>query len=367
MEIERKSVEKPTVAHASVAQTPVSQTAASPMPTQMADVAGRAANDGGATSADSRMPVILPASSTPPVFPMPVESPTPPVFPMPVESPTPADAANAAAAPIRDDRPPLTAGVGNGMIWVGDTAEPGARKRLQREFDNIGRVLARFSIRPFATRVTRNPDIYGVSHDIRLMYRDWQDEVTLQQPRPKPQDAVMNQWVFDLAHLQRVAPDNTQNIADLFMRYERQSDGRVRPCWDEGHCYYSAMYLDELEQKGMFARPGGARCKSAFALVEERSGLVLSIPANSVVCWLYFNDGAGIEIAVCDGIAVRRRMERYPWYFDADATLSDDDIERDIAGCADVLDRLESGEVDQRGLRGMMPASPFASYWGQSA
>lgn len=245
-----------------------------------------------------------------------------------------------------------------GLIWVDDTTASGYPSRLQKEFDRIGEIMPKFTVRPFAPFADRRLDGWGVPCDCRLIEHRWDDPLDDVHAR---QSDYLRQWAFDLSDMHKRAPYNSRCLADLFLRYTQQ-DGRIVPNWKSSHQYFSVMTLDDLEACGMLAKPRGRREKKVVALVEERSGLVLPLPSGCVVSWMHFGGGSGVEISVYDGAALSRRMTRYPQYFDRVATLNDDDIERDIIGCLNVLDRLESGLLTQAELLRNMPAYPFDRY-----
>ncbi|KAB8287107.1 hypothetical protein DSM100688_1882 [Bifidobacterium ramosum] len=248
-----------------------------------------------------------------------------------------------------------------GLIWVDDTTAAGYPSRLQKQFDQIGRIMPKFTIRPFVPFRNRARDQWGVPCDCRLIEHKWDDSAGMVRDQ---RWGSGNGWAFDISGLRRCAPCNNHCLADLFLRYTAVDDGRIVPDWDASHQYFSAMRLDDLESRNMLAKPRGRREKGVVALVEERSGLVLPLPSGCVVSWLYFGDGSGVEIAVYDGIAMRDRMNRYPEYFDTEVVLNEDDVERDIAGCLDVIEKLEQGFFTQDDLLNNMPRYPFAQSHG---
>ena len=247
-----------------------------------------------------------------------------------------------------------------GLIWVDDTSARGMT-RLQKEFDGIGPIMPKFTIRPFASFASRKRDELGIPLFCQLIehrHKDEPDKVRVQHY------GSPDRWAFDLSGLHKCAPYNNLCLADMFLRYERLDDGRIAFDRERSHQYFSAMRLSRLETFGMLAEPGQRRERGVVALVEERAGLVLPLPLGCVVSWMHFGDGSGVEIAVYDGAAMRRRMDLYPEYFDDEAVPNDDDIERDIAGCVDVITRLESGTLSQSELRNAMPRYPFAERCG---
>ncbi|KAB7790035.1 hypothetical protein [Bifidobacterium leontopitheci] len=243
-----------------------------------------------------------------------------------------------------------------GLIWVDDTTRAGATSRLQRQFDAIADMtMAKFSVRPFKPFFNK-PRLWGMPYGCRVIQHLWGDDAGTVREQCCPID---NMWAFDLFGLHGSAPYNHKCLADICLRYDER-DGRIVPDWDQQYQYFSAMRLDDLESCGVLAQPHGRRERGVVALVEERSGLVLPLPSECVVYWAFYGNGSGVEIAVYDGVAMRRRMDRYPEYFDEDIVLNEDDVERDIAGCIEVLEQLESGFLTQPELRKRMPRYPFA-------
>ncbi|PLS25158.1 hypothetical protein Tam1G_0724 [Bifidobacterium imperatoris] len=240
-----------------------------------------------------------------------------------------------------------------GIIWVGDTSQPGTLERLQHEFDAIGNIMPAFEVTGFDNfdRHYLNKYDYPKAFTLcRHMWNEQHDEWHLQAP---------NNTAFDQTILRSRVPVNWHCTTDLCLRYHKEGD-EVTTDWDSSHQFFSVMRLDDLKRDHMLTGDDERREESVVALIEHHSGLVLPLPDHAAISWMYYNDGAGIEVSVYDGKSLHWQMDTYPEYFDPDVLLNEDDVELDIANCLDLLEQIQKGFLNPRELPAKdVPACPI--------
>lgn len=229
-----------------------------------------------------------------------------------------------------------------GIIWVGDTSQSDSIQRLQNEFDAIGNIMPAFEITGFDNFDRHILNEYFYPENITL-YQHWWKEQT-----PERHLQRTSSIAFDQTTLRMRVPVNWHCTSDLCLRYKQDDDG-VKPDWESPHQYFSVMCLSDLEQNHMLAKTD-SREESAVALIEHRSGLVLPLPDHAAVSWMYYGDGAGVEVSVYDGKSLRWQMETYPEYFNPDIFLNEDDVELDISNCLNLLEQIQQGFINPRSI-----------------
>lgn len=247
-----------------------------------------------------------------------------------------------------------------GLIWVGDTSQPGSLKRLQHEFDLIGNIMPEFEVTGFENFDHYQLNWYGYPEAFVLYQHMWKEDGEGRDTgsETRVQRGSMNDVAFDQTVLRTKVPVNWHCTSDLCLRYQKDGD-RITPDWESAHQYFSVMHLAELEREHMLTDDDRLREESVVALVEHRSGLVLPLPAHSVISWMHYNDGAGVEFAVYDGKSLQWQMDTYPEYFDPDMFLNEDDVELDIANCLDLIERIHTGFLNPRSLtKESLPTCP---------
>lgn len=233
----------------------------------------------------------------------------------------------------------------DGIIWVGDTSEEDAPRRIEEQLEAIGPVVPNFRILSFRKFSTMPLDSDGNPLWCPLIFHDWSNPAD-QRSR---QGGRLNSIVFDMSVLRQSAPCNSQTTADLFMRYTA-SHGRIVPDWDEPHQYISALDARPLIDRDILRVPGMEREPKVLALVETRTGLAIPLPKDSAIVWQFFQSGFGFEMSVWDGIALRRQQKMYPLYFAKEDRTNEAEVEMDIADCLKTLEALQDGRLNPRDL-----------------
>ncbi|KFI93317.1 ribose-phosphate pyrophosphokinase [Bifidobacterium saguini DSM 23967] len=230
-----------------------------------------------------------------------------------------------------------------GIIWVGDTSQPGTLERLQHEFDAIGNIMPAFEVTGFDNFDRHYLNKYDYPKAFTL-YRHMWNAKSSQWFQQEPDNTA-----FDQSILRSRVPVNWHCTADLCLRYQKEDD-EVTTDWDSSYQFFSVMLLHDLEREHMLTDDDERREESVVALIEHRSELVLPLPAHAAISWMYYSDGAGIEISVCDGKSLRWQMGAYPEYFNPNIVLNEDDVELDIANCLDLLEQIQKGFLNPREL-----------------
>ena len=237
-------------------------------------------------------------------------------------------------------------GSAHGLIWVGNTSRKDALKRLQSRFDRIGNIAAKFKVRGFSEFRDRCINNHGYPVDCLPIAHDWQSR----KPGYHIQEGDLNDIVFDMAKLRASTPINCTCTTDLFLRYSVDEHG-AKADWEQSHQFYSVMREVDLRAADMLRDGDDGRERKVVALCEQVSGLVLALPAYSVVSWLFYDNGCGLELCVYDGKALKQQMNQYPAYYDPETFVSDNAIELDIANCLDTIEKIQDRFLDPRTLK----------------
>lgn len=229
----------------------------------------------------------------------------------------------------------------DGIIWVGDTSEEDAPRRIEEQLEAIGPVAPNFHILSFRKFSTMPLDSDGNPLCCRPVFHNWSNPTGERQW----QGGRLNRIILDMSALRQSAPYNSQTTADFFMRYT-PSHGRIVPDWDEPHQYISALDARPLIDRDILRVPGMAREPKVLALVETRTGLAIPLPKDSAIVWQFFGSGFGFEMSVWDGIALRRQQKMYPLYFAKEDRTNEAEVEMDIADCLKTLETLQDGRLN---------------------
>lgn len=216
-----------------------------------------------------------------------------------------------------------------GFIWVGDTGRPDAIEQVQRSFDEqLHHASEEFRITGFKDFTTLECNRYGWPCAFVLLCRDWHDS------HMRRQQGALRQIAFNMATLRSLTPINSVSTGDFVVRF--LDEGGL----DEHRILTNVQRTSMLHRHGLLTCEYDKRESDALALNCVRTGLTLALPSESAVVWKTDDDGSIIDIGVHDAVSLRMQMNAYPQLFDKDSILSDDDVERDIADCLNVLNLI---------------------------
>lgn len=234
--------------------------------------------------------------------------------------------------------------IGRGFIWVGDSADPGILDIINQRVQAIGPLAARFEAHGLRRLRCKERNRDRTPKAAPLYYHPFSEEGT----EARLQRGTLNQVVFQLDVLHRMRPDNDVTTAGMFLRYMAEHGRYVLDPAQHAQ-FFSVMRWQDLESADLLC-DGDDRDPDIVLLVERVSGLVLPLPHDSVVSWLFYGSGTGIDFEVHDGKALMRRMSRYPMYYlpddDPEGCLDDGLVEQDIENCLNTLESWEDGAID---------------------
>lgn len=234
--------------------------------------------------------------------------------------------------------------IGRGFIWTGNTADPGTLDIINQRVQAIGPLAARFEAHGLRRLRCKERDQNRIPKAAPLYYHYFTDPGTDANLQRWP----LNQVVFQMDVLHQLRPDNDVTTAGLFLRYIPE-DGRYVLDPAQHSQFFSVMRWQDLESAGLLC-DGKGRDPDIVLLAERVSGLVLPLPHDSVVSWLFYSSGSGIDFEVHDGKALMRRMRCYPMYFlpddDPEGVLDAGLVKQDIEDCISTLESWESGAID---------------------
>ncbi|PAU67381.1 hypothetical protein [Bifidobacterium criceti] len=226
-------------------------------------------------------------------------------------------------------------GHGEGFIWVGDTSRPDAVEQVQRSFnEQLAHAAEQFRITGFKDFSTLECNKYGWPSAFLLLRRDWHDS------RMRIQHDTLKEIAFNMAALRSLTPVNSVSTGDFVVRF--LDEGGL----DEHRILTNVQRTNVLHRHGFLTDDYNKREGCALALNCVRTGFTLALPSESVVVWKTDDNGLIIDLGIYDAVSLRMQMRAYPQLFDKGSMLSDDDMERDITDCLNVLNLIRDAHLN---------------------
>lgn len=148
---------------------------------------------------------------------------------------------------------------------------------------------------------------------------------------------------FDYAPWRRTRPSDLGFTSMLAIRYQADLWESVGPDWDRSFLR-RILLAHDLHAHGLLTDRAADAQPGVLAVELTRAGVVLPVPDGCVVQWETHGDE--LALYTLDAAALARSMRRYPHYYDPVAAPSADDVERDIAGCVQLLEQIRDRHLN---------------------